>query len=199
MTKSVNTVAVWILALVCAAPAIVGAQQPSPPRDRAEDSATPLKVQIVLSRFQGEKKVSSMPFTLAFNVLKGAGVGSLRMGSKIPIKMLLMPVIDGQKMPSAGPVQYQDVGTNIDCRAWRLDEGRYKLTFNIERSSVYSPDGSAKAIPANTQSPLQPVLRRYRGSFDLLLRDGQTADGPIATDPQSGRVLKTEVSLKVTR
>src|SRR5262245_41883483 len=154
-----------------------------------------LKIQVVFTEFDGDRKIGSLPYS--FTAVGGGEdrggqyEASLRLGISVPIVTLTK---DGESQ-----TQYQDVGTNIDCRAWRLDEGRYKLTFNIERSSVYSPDGSAKAIPANTQSPLQPVLRRYRGSFDLLLRDGQTADGPIATDPQSGRVLKTEVSLKVTR
>lgn len=153
-----------------------------------------LKVQVVLTEFEGDKKVASLPysFTIVGGEEGGQSQAFLRLGISVPIVTLTK---DGESQ-----TQYQDVGTNIDCRAWRLDDGRYKLTLSIERSSVYSPDGSAKAvIPTNTQNPLQPVLRRYRGSFDLLLRDGQTAEGPTATDPQSGRILKTEVSLKVTR
>jgi hypothetical protein len=164
----------------------------------AQQKPTPseLKIQVLFTEFDGDKKIASLPYS--FTAVGGEGDrggqydASIRLGISVPIITLTK---DGESQ-----TQYQDVGTNIDCLGWRLDDGRYKLTFSIERSSVYSPDGSAKAvIPANTQNPLQPVLRRYRGSFDLLLRDGQTADGPTATDPQSGRVLKTEVSLKVTR
>lgn len=163
----------------------------------AQQKQTPseLKVQVVFTEFDGDRKIASLPYS--FTAVGGGDErggqfeASLRLGISVPIITLTK---DGESQ-----TQYQDVGTNIDCRAWRIDDGRYKLTFGIERSSVYSPDGSARVIPANTQSPLPPVIRRYRGSFDLLLRDGQTADGPVATDPQSGRVLKTEVTLHVTR
>lgn len=164
----------------------------------AQQKPTPseLKVQVVFTEFEGDKKIGSLPYS--FTAVGGGEdrggqyEASLRLGISVPIITMTK---DGESQ-----TQYQDLGTNIDCRAWRLDDGRYKLTFAIERSSVYSPDPSLRpAQPTYTQNLLQPVLRRYRGSFDLLLRDGQTADGPTATDPQSGRVLKTEVSLKVTR
>src|SRR5262245_55866025 len=163
----------------------VEAQQKQPPSE--------LKIQVVFTEFDGDKKVANLPYS--FTAVGGEGgenryEASLRLGISIPI------VVQDK---GAAQTQYQDVGTNIDCRAWRLDDGRYKLNFAIERSSVHSPDSSSKGgVPATT-SPLLPLLRRYRGSFDLLLRDGQTAEGPVATDPQSGRILKTEVTLNVTR
>src|SRR5262245_43660284 len=155
-----------------------------------------LKIQVVFTEFEGDRKIGSLPYS--FTAVGGGEErggqfeASLRLGISVPIITLTK---DGESQ-----TQYQDVGTNIDCRAWRLEDGRYKLTFSVERSSVYSPDDSAKAaIPANNTSSLQPVLRRYRASFDLLLRDGQRADGPVATDPHSGRVLRTDVTLNVAR
>ena len=160
------------------------AQQKEPPSE--------LKVQVVFTEFEGDKKIASLPYSFTTVGWGETYQASLRLGISVPFLT--------QSKEGETQTQYQDVGTNIDCRGQRLEDGRYKLTFSIERSSVYSPDGSAKAvIPANTPSPLLPLLRRYRGSFDLLLRDGQTAEGPIATDPQSGRILKIEVTLNVTR
>jgi hypothetical protein len=38
-------------------------EKASPPAD-AKPTATPLKVQVTISRYQGDKKLSSMPYTL---------------------------------------------------------------------------------------------------------------------------------------
>jgi len=70
---------------------------------------TPLKFQIVISRYQGEKQISSMPYTLSVN----AGYrGNLRMGAKVPVMMITAvasPVNgpDGKPMPLVGPISYQ--------------------------------------------------------------------------------------------
>ena len=53
MTKHVK----WMAMALCAGLAVPAAAQPQP---AAKDVVTPLKVQVVLSRYQGEKKVSSM-------------------------------------------------------------------------------------------------------------------------------------------
>jgi hypothetical protein len=161
----------------------VEAQQKQPPSQ--------LKILVVFTEFDGDKKVANLPYS--FTAVGGDDrdyEASIRLGISIPI------VVQDK---GEAQTQYQDVGTNIDCRARRLDDGRYKLTFAIERSSVHSPDSSSKGAIPTTSNPLLPLLRRYRGTFDLLLRDGQTAEGPVATDPQSGRILKTEVKLEVTR
>ena len=44
-------------------------------------NATPLKVQVVIARYQGEKKISSLPYTLTMNANNHA---SLRMGTSMP-------------------------------------------------------------------------------------------------------------------
>jgi len=164
---------------------------------RAQQKLSPseLKVQIVFSEFEGEKKVSSLPYS--FTAVGGEDEhevyqASLRLGISVPILT--------QNKEGSPQMQYQDVGTNIDCRAKRYEDGRYKLNFNIERSSIYAPGGSEKdEFQARALGSSSPLLRRYRGAFDVLLRDGQTTQGPVATDPQSGRVLKTEVTINVAR
>ena len=165
-----------------------------PPRrspQAAKDVVTPLKVQVVLSRYQGEKKVSSMPYTLAFNVLGGQGVGSIRMGSKIPIKMLIMPVIDGQKFPSGGPVQYQDVGTNIDCRTIAFPDGRFSVEVTVDDTSVYADESGKQAD--------QPSFRSFRATNSMILRDGQSGQFTSAVDKVNGEVTKIDVTLTVVK
>ena len=164
---------------------LASAQQKAPPAE--------LKLQVVFNEFDGEKKIGTLPYVLTAVTSEGTApsyYGSLRLGINIPIKML--------GKGGEGETQYQTVGTNIDCHAWPYDDGRFKVSCNVERSSVYAPGASGDMPPANAM-PATPLLRTYRGQFDLLLRDGQTGQGPVATDPQSGRVLKTEVTLTVKR
>ena len=89
---------------------------------------TPLKIQVVISRYQGEKKISSLPYTLSVTGGGGGvdraiagpafvGRANLRMGAKIPIaSTTLKPAADGNAAVADRSFQYQDVGTNIDCR-----------------------------------------------------------------------------------
>ena len=50
-----------VLVLTCLATTNAQQQEPQPTRD----VLTPLTVHVVISRFQGEKKVSSLPYVLA--------------------------------------------------------------------------------------------------------------------------------------
>ncbi len=45
----------------------------------------------------------------------------------------------------------------------------------------------------------QPVIRTFRTSLKLLMRDGQTVQSTMATDPVSGRVLKVDITLSVVK
>src|SRR5262245_66648705 len=107
----------WVTTFVLAATAAGRAQ---------EKDVTPVKLQIVLGRYQGEKKVSSIPYSLAVNVglpCERCNLANLRMGAKVPIAMIAPTVVDGKPVTPPGPVQYQDVGTNIDARVDALDPG----------------------------------------------------------------------------
>src|SRR6266446_10242137 len=78
---------------------------------RAEVRTTPVKVQIVFTEFEGDKKVKSLPYTLYINALDAPelkpGWVKLRVGSRVPI------YTGGTKEN----MTYLDVGTNIDARS----------------------------------------------------------------------------------
>ncbi len=168
----------------------------------AEDSKvfTPLKVQVVISEFDGEKKISSLPYILSVNAAEAPSrnVTSLRMGLRVPI------LLQGKE----GQFQYHDVGTDIDCWAQLIPEGglpaagRFRLWLATRRSSIYStgPEKKSADWPSSDQ-PLaaQPIVRQFSGSFELTLRDGQTVQSTMATDPVSGRVVKVDVTLNVVK
>jgi hypothetical protein len=44
-----------------------------------------------------------------------------------------------------------------------------------------------------------PSVRKFQSTFNLLLKDGQTATHTAATDPVSGEVLRIDVTLTVLK
>lgn len=156
-----------------------------------ERQSTTIKVLITMSRYQGEKKISSTPFTLSITVDRPDSRGSVRVGSKIPVMMMAVPTVDGQKMPAAGPVQYQEVGTNIDCFATLVEGGLFKLMVTIDDTSVYTDEKAGKSD--------QPTLRSFRANNSMNLKDGQTGQFSTGIDKVTGEITKIDVTLTVVK
>jgi hypothetical protein len=99
--------------------------------------------------------------------------------------------------------QYTNVGTDIDCWGTVLGGGIYRISLRISRSSVYSPKASlASKGEAGASYPstyMHPVIGSFGTDLDLLLRDGQTTESTMSTDPVSGRVLRVDVTLHVVK
>ena len=180
---------VWTVVLAAGLSAgVAGAAADDEPPRKADPPGTPLKVQVTFTRFQGEKKVSSMPYTLAVNADDRPAV--VRTGIMVPIFV--------SQGPEKGPtVMYKDVGNNLDCSAATLPDGRYKLSFSLEQGSVHSPDASPGSRPPTEFHA--PVLRNFRSQSNVILRDGQNVQYVAATDPVSGEMVKIDVSLSVVK
>jgi hypothetical protein len=174
-------------------------KQKSDEKPKAEVQTTPVKVQIVFSEFEGDKKVKSLPYTLYINApdapeLKPGWV-KLRVGSRVPI----------YRGGASENMTYLDVGTNIDARAAYTGDGRLLLHLNIERSwvegGVSVPVGKLDSSASETSSGhfQEPIVRQFVSEFDLKLREGQSAESTIATDPISGKVLKVDVSFMIVK
>lgn len=167
------------------------------PKTETERPVVPLKVTIVFNEYDGDKKVSSLPYAL---FLKAADehhpyFGRVRMGVRVPIV-----VKDGQ-------VQYQDVGSNIDCEALALEGGRFLLDLMVERSSIYTnfADNDARSAQPKADSQAhepvthEPMIRTFRANQALMLRDGQSTQATVATDPLNGHIVKVDVTLNVLK
>jgi hypothetical protein len=98
-----------------------------------------------------------------------------------------------------------DVGTNVDCRAHRINETNFDVQLGFERSWV---DGDIpvayekSAQPANGAALTQfnePIIRQFKAELNLIMRDGQTVESTIGTDPTTGRVSKIEVTFIVVK
>ena len=167
---------------------------------RASDSKVPdaknivpLKVTVIFNEYDGEKKLSSLPYTLFVKTDESSRfVGRVRMGVKMPIW------IGGKD----STVQYQDIGSNLDCFAQAAEDGKYFLDLTLERSSIYPSSSGKEEYPAASKAddqPHAPVVRAFRANLILMLHDGQTIQNTIATDPLNGHVVKVDVTLNVVK
>jgi len=150
----------------------------------------PLKVTVVFTEYDGEKKLSSLPYALFLKADDNSHfVGRVRMGVRVPIWT-------GAKESA---IQYQDVGSNLDCFAQAVEGGRYLLDLSLERSSIYPNSSEYPAASKPDEQPHQPLVRQFRANLALMLRDGQATQNTIATDPLNGHVVKVEVTLNVIK
>lgn len=162
--------------------------RPSPAN--AVGPLVPLDVQVVVNRYQGDKRISSLPYALAVNA-NDRSVSSIRMGARVP----MAGPLQGSAPNSPVMVNYENVGTNIDCFARTTDDGRFQVNLTIEDSSVYqSAEGAAAPTLAG-----RPVMRTFRSANTLMLRDGQTRQFTAATDRVNGEVVRIDVTLRVVK
>jgi len=157
-----------------------------------EKPITPVKLTIVLSRYQGEKKVSSLPYTMVVNA--NGPKAALRMGSSVPIPSTTFGPTDGGASAPLTSYQYRDIGINIDCTAASLDDGRFRLELSIDDSSVYGDESPATKLVQGA-----PSFRSFRIIEQVVLKDGQSREFIAATDKVNGEVTKVEVSLSVVK
>jgi len=154
------------------------AEKPAPPR------LTALKLHVTFARFQGEKKVASVPYIVSLN--SDNKPVALRMGTEVPIRM-------GQQGQPFTTVNYRSVGNNLDCTAEPVDETRFRIWCALEQAAVIEDERKGAPVSEN------PLFRSFKSNATLLLRDGQTAQHTMATDPLSGEILKVEVTLNVIK
>jgi hypothetical protein len=163
-------------------------------QDKPSQPATPLKFQVVIARYQGDKKISSLPYTLSVNATAAGSSASLRIGARIPVATALGPIAPGTEGKQLSTLNYQDVGTNIDCFAATLDDGRFRVQVTVDDSSVYPNDEGKPGGPSG-----HPSFRSFRASNSLVLKDGQTAQFTAATDKLTGEIVRIDVTLTVVK
>jgi hypothetical protein len=160
---------------------------------RPAAQAVSLKVSLVFSRFQGDKKISSIPHTVM--VSADGTRTSLRLGTQIPVPTSMV----NDKGEKSQTYSYRDVGTNIDCTALAVpQDGTYKLSITISDSSVYYPDQSEAAARSVTATGA-PAFRAFNTTFVVVLHDGQAAPTTSVTDPISGQVIKVDATINVQK
>ena len=185
MNRLVLLVAVIVTFSAGASAALDGvSQQPPQPAALAPPVAPPkapaptARLQVVLSRFNGDKRVSNQPYVLV--TLANGRPKALRIGAEVPIAGVAAGTKDS---PS-----YKSIGTNILAEVTLQDDGRYLVSVSAESSSPYGDDKAGR-----------PTFRNHRLEGMSYLRDGQTAEIATATDTLTGEVIKMEVTLTVVK
>jgi hypothetical protein len=69
------------------------------------------------------------------------------------------------------------------------------------RSRHYTQGEGQKAATSgrNEISSPQPVVQQFRSQVNLLIRDGQTIQSTVATDPVTGHTLRVDVTLNALK
>jgi hypothetical protein len=206
--------------VLLATPVAASAQAPTPRPDQI------IKVDVVLSRDQAEKRVSNMPFTLWVDIPGDAplnnafGQASLRVGMDVPIGATSATTTQSRTTP-AGNAQnttgvieattkpeYRNLGTSIDVMTSAQVDGRYRVRVNLSDTSVFDPDaqrtaalvarGLAPANPSNRTSDAS-AFRTLQFTNTLPMRDGQAVEFASATDRITGETVKLTVTITLVK
>ena len=210
--RSVLSAFAAVLVLALPARAIAQTAPPPPPPPKPVPSVV-LKVEVVLSRFQGDKKIASLPFTMWVTTAGpsgGSGYQQIRVGVDVPVGTTV--VTSGRANPTGpagGPngsittsdattkVEYRYVGTSIDCRASANTEvGQYSIQVDVQDSSVYTADPDPKAA-LKVADPM--AFRTFSMSNRMTMRDGQTLQFGNATDKVTGETIRVDVTVNVVK
>jgi hypothetical protein len=194
-----------LIALVLA-PAAALAQDPvpvaTPPRPaviqiqppQSQSGITALMVDVTLSRYLNDKRLSSTPYTVS--VVPGFR-SQLRMGGDVPVpSTTFTPVKEGEK--SSAPLtsySYRNIGTSIDITAEAVVNAQWRLSLSIDDSSIYPAD----LAPPSTKTTGAPAFRSFKSVNAITLRDGQSLDYTMATDRLTGEVYRVSVKLTVVK
>lgn len=196
-----------VVLTVAAAPSIAAAQAAPTPAAAAKPplDVVAVQVDVVLTRWQGEKKISSLPFVLIASASsRGGNSTSIRMGVDVPIGTSTSNATQttGAQTNNTRAVAttksetvFRNVGTDIDTQLTRTDETTYSVYLNIRDSSIFSSD-SSKPLSAVADPT---AFRTFNASNTLPMKDGQTRLFGMGTDKITGETMRVEVKLTVLK
>jgi hypothetical protein len=157
----------------------------APPAASAQPQGATIKLQIVLSRYDGDKKLSSFPYTLS--LVSGVN-GSLRAGSEVPVPTTSVTTEKG----ATTAYTLQQVGSQIDASVNPTTDGKYKLALTVTERSVVPPTpGSALTMPN------VPTFRNMVSASQAILGNGETIQFTASSDRATSETFKIDVTLSV--
>lgn len=181
-----------LLAGTMCLPLLPAQAQEKPKAEERAKVPTPVKVQVVFTEFDGDKKISSMPysFTVISDDKQGGGnyTTSLRTGIRVPVET------DAKDQKTT----YMDIGSNIDCGIRSEEDGRFHVNLIFDRSALY-PNKSSEGERLVAEPNGLPLVRQFRSGESLILKDGQTSENLLSTDPLNGHTLRVSVTINVLK
>jgi hypothetical protein len=197
MARCVAAALLLAAVVVPAAAQDVGSVSPAVGGRGANGAASPpnmpLQVQIVIARYQNDKRVSSLPFSLSMSSAPGTpgSKANVRMGGNVPVPSTVFAPQGDSKANPLTSYNFQQLGTNIDVTAVPSVDGRIGLNVTISETTLKAADpGSQMNIPSTNN---------YQSSNTVFVKDGETAQFTAATDRISGEVVRIEVTAKVIK
>ena len=175
---------------------------PAAPARPVGRQLVPIEVQVVIAKFQGEKRVSSVPYMLALNAVAGGLIGNntertqLTIGSEVPVPTsTFTPVGDGKTAQPLRSFNYRNVGTVMSAAAVTAEGGQFEVELQIDESSLgtSAPDGRGNSAAE------MPVFKSFKARNRILLRPGVMRQFTAATDRISGETVRIEVTLTTVK
>ena len=154
-----------------------------------------VKVQVVLSRYEGDRRTSSLPFTLLATA--NGDRASVRAGGRFAIEQSTFAPTSGDNKPATS-FQYVDVGTNIDCNVKSAENNKFSVYLSISDNSVIERQTSAPRA-GGAGSPNLPTFRNFNYTNSILLKDGESKQFVAASDKVSGDVVKVDVTVNIEK
>jgi hypothetical protein len=141
---------------------------------------TPVEIKVLVSEFDGAKKVSTLPYSVRTIAWANATQYSH------PTDSMRFDV--NVKLPDGS---HSGVNMDIDYGAYDRGGDEFQIPITVSRASVEPITSSS-----TSDRPLTPF---FRASSTVVLRNGQTAEAVAAVDPVTGHVLKVDVTLTVLK
>ncbi len=160
----------------------------APEEDAAKDSGTLLRLEVVMTRFQGDDVVARLPYSMLITT-----------GTKNEQRVyggIQFPII--VRIEGSNTLMFKNAGGTVRARAWALEDGRFGLELKTELGGVYPTNGDTSPEKADI-TPAAPVLRSFSTEAMITLRDGQSTMLSDSADPITGETVKTEVTLQVVK
>jgi hypothetical protein len=155
----------------------------APPQAPAnvQSRQTPIKLQVVLSKYQGDKRLSSQPYTM---LLTSGSPASLAIGAEVAIPTTV----------DQSAYTLQRIGTDLQATVSVISDNSYQLTLTVtDRSHFVSP----KPDPAREKFAHIPTFRSLTTSSRAVMANGETIQFTSALDPASNETLRVDVTLSV--
>lgn len=176
-------------------PIRVDAQEPDKPAAEKQVASTPplrnliipLKLNVIVSKYQGDKKISSLPYLISVN--SNNNRMSTRMLADVPYATG-GATTDGKPAPAYA---FRTIGLSIDAAAGAYEGGLYRLEITVADSSIAS-NNQLQGAPANV-----PIFRNFSVNSSVMLKDGQTTQLTSAADPITGEIMRVDVTLTVPK
>lgn len=185
-----------------------GEPAPTAPARPVGRQLVPIEVQVVIAKFQNDKRVSSIPYVLALNAVVGGLIGnntertSLTIGSEVPVpSTTFTPVGDNKTAQPLRSFNYRNVGTAMTAAAVTAEAGQFEVELQIDESSLgtNAPDGRGGSPDDRARQAEMPVFKSFKARNRILLRPGVMRQFTAATDRVSGETVRIEVTLTAVK